>query len=192
MTLTLSEAKAVLRLIKESEKDPFTYRSGGIDTDDLRSVGLDIQDDGAGGGGTADTSGASDSSHSGGKMISPSVAVTAPDATPTMGDDAPPPEIENALQVFNDPDAEAPSAAPVGGGKDYDAIARALIGGVGPDDDDDTDPLPPAPSSGAFESSNPVDPSVAPAGNIVDGLKEARARAKKEKMRKLQERRQSR
>lgn len=117
VSLTPSEARTVLRLLDESSRDPFTYRAGAFDTEDLKAVGVQMP--------TANT-------------VSANTAISAPEAT-AEDDDPPPPEIADELRTLSGEEDEA-STERQPKEPDFDAVALALVqGSAGPPPASDAD-----------------------------------------------------
>jgi len=108
VVLTYQEARAVLRMFEELEADPFIPSDGKIDQQDLGNLGIDTDVTGGSGPGTTQRAPATNDANA--NLLSPSLAVMAPEATPNE-DDAPPPEIADALQAFDDGPEEDPAVA---------------------------------------------------------------------------------
>lgn len=101
VTITYQEAKAILRMFEELEADPFISGDGKFNQTDLGNLGIEANVDTVDSSGPGSTQKAPASNDANANLLSPSLAVMAPEATPNE-DDAPPPAIASALQAFED------------------------------------------------------------------------------------------
>jgi len=135
ITLNPQEAAAILRVYEALEKDPFVRRDDAFTKNDLDALGVEV----GGPGGNARGSEARrpvqerprelDSMEDG--LLSPSLAMQAPEATP-LEDEGPPPEIGDELKPFQDDDGVEGVVPPQ---EDPD-IMKLINGGSDGDGDD--------------------------------------------------------
>lgn len=206
LVLTPAEARMVLRMMEDADQDPFVYRDGAFTTDDLEGVGLPT----AGHAGhqgrprpvrsAGQAPGALDEPAGPADILSPSLALTAPDATPDE-DEEPPPDIAGDLQAFADgpeDDGLAPSPysddevqAMIRGGSDEDDGDDGLGGFGGQTQDqfqsgEDDNGFPPPRPQRRQESAHPPagPPDVESAGfqfEVLNAMRRAKAKELKER-----------
>ncbi len=140
VTITYQEARAILRMFEELEADPFISGDGKFNQQDLGNMGIEANVDTVDSSGPGSTQKAPASNDANANLLSPSLAVMAPEATPNE-DDAPPPAIAGALQAFED-GPEEPAADPVlgkfkkdDGEFDLDSILALARGSGVPEND---------------------------------------------------------
>ncbi len=138
VVLNPQEAAAILRVYEELERDPFVQKEDAFSKEDLGVLGIEMGEPGgnARGSETHRTPPAPGSPPppTGGLegLLSPSLAMQAPEATP-VEDEAPPPELNQELQAFQDEPA-TPEAPPLPADQDPE-IMKLISGGDDSGDD---------------------------------------------------------
>jgi hypothetical protein len=164
-------------MFEELEADPFIPADGKFNQQDLGNFGIEAGVDTVDASGPGTTQKAPASNDANANLLSPSLAVMAPEATP-YEDDAPPPEIAGALQAFEDGQEEDPVLGKFKDEKgefDLDSI-MALARGTGVPENDGA--LPSRPTRGESRSgrvapmqeSAPPAPEPAETGGWMDAL----------------------
>ncbi len=149
-------------MFEELEADPFVPADGKFNQEDLGNLGIEANVDTVDASGPGTTQRAPASNDANANLLSPSLAVMAPEATPNE-DDAPPPEIAGALQAFEDGEQDPVLGQFKDDKGDYDLDSiLALARGKGVPENDGALPPRPTRAERRVGVAAPIQESTAP------------------------------